>query len=277
VFQNVVRDETYARVATVPLANVAGQRTVSGLTCERVYYAGGQGLCLVPENGLVSSYDALTFGPDFVPRAKIPLAGAPSRARVSADGRYGAATVFVFGHSYADIYFSTQTIIIDMATGTSLGDMEKSFTVFRDGKPFSSQDFNFWGITFAPANSDEFYATLRTGGTNYLVHGSVSQRTVTIMDEGIECPSISPDGTRIAFKKRVQTGIGSAWHLSVLNIATLKETALAETQDIDDQPEWLDDQTVLYGLEGSIWRVPADGSGSSAIFVKDALSPAVVP
>lgn len=49
----------------------------------------------------------------------------------------------------------------------------------------------------------------------------------------------------------------------------------AETRSVDDQAEWLDDETVLYGLAGDVWRVPADGRGSPELYLEDALSPAV--
>jgi len=118
---------------------------------------------------------------------------------VSPDGRYGAATVFVFGHSYADANFSTQTTMIDMASGTSLGDLEE-FTTTRDGVTWASEDFNFWGVTFVGEDSDVFYATVRSAGKTYLVEGDVEARTMRVLRENVECPSLSPDGTTIAFK-----------------------------------------------------------------------------
>ena len=46
---------------------------------------------------------------------------------------------------------------------------------------------------------------------------------------------------------------------------------------VDDQAEWLDDETVLYGLpDGRIWAQPADGSGEPRVFLENALSPAVI-
>jgi hypothetical protein len=60
---------------------------------------------------------------------------------------------------------------------------------------------------------------------------------------------------------------------------------LAETRSVDDQAEWLDDSTVLYGLPrtgqsgaatADIWAVRADGSGAPTVLVADAWSPAVV-
>jgi len=274
VFQNVDRESGYAQVATVPADGTGSERTLTGLTCERVHFASGRGVCLVPEYGLVTTYKAITFDADFQPLHEIELAGAPTRTRVSPDGRYGAATVFVFGHSYADATFSTQTLLIDMATGESMGDMEE-FTTVRDGETWLSEDFNFWGVTFSPTDSSVFYATLRSAEQTYLVRGDVEERTLTVLTQNVECPSLSPDGTRVAFKKLTEGLIGQ-WRLHVLDLDTMQETALAETRNIDDQAEWLDNDTVLYAEGENIWSVPADGSGAPELFIADGLSPAVV-
>jgi hypothetical protein len=272
IFQNVIRDEAYGKVAEVRLNDPQGQRVATDLTCERIYQAAGQGLCLVPEGGLVARYWAILVDRDYKERSRIELVGSPSRARVSADGRYGATTVFVFGHSYADASFSTQTTIIDMASATTIAELEQ-FAVFRDGTQIFSPDFNFWGVTFA-SDSNVFYATLRTDGQTYLVKGDVAAREVHIVRDNVECPSLSPDGTRIAYKKRV--GDLGQWRFTVLDLATNVETPLAETESVDDQLEWLDDELLTYGKSGSLWVVPSDGTGSPTLLVRDALSPSVV-
>ena len=50
----------------------------------------------------------------------------------------------------------------------------------------------------------------------------------------------------------------------MLDLATMRETSLGETAGFDDQAEWLDDEHVLYGLDGDIRVVAADGSGAPA-------------
>jgi hypothetical protein len=180
--------------------------------------------------------------------------------------------VFVFGHSYADASFSTQSTIIDMVNGTTIAELEQ-FAVFRDGTEIFSADFNFWGVTFAP-DSNVFYTTLRTNGQTYLVKGDVAAQEVHIVYDNVECPSVSPDGTRIAYKKRV--GDLGQWRFTVLDLATMVETPLAETESVDDQLEWVDDHLLAYGKAGSIWTVPSDGTGSPTLLVPDALSPSVV-
>lgn len=271
IFQNVARDTDYAKVAVVPLDDPQGPRVATDLTCERVYQAAGHGLCLVPDGGLITRYWAILFDGDYRERARIELVGSPSRARVSADGRYGATTVFVFGHSYADVAFSTQTTIIDMASATTIGELEQ-FSVYRGDTEIFSSDFNFWGVTFG-ADSNVFYATLRTAGQTYLVKGDIAAREVRIIHDNVECPSLSPDGTKIAFKKRV--GELGEWRFTVLDLKTMVETPLAETESVDDQLEWMGDRQLIYGKAGSLWIVSSDGTGSPTLFVPDALSPSI--
>lgn len=266
-------------VSLTPLGTPDGPRQITDYACSRVHMAAGRGLCLVEdhEDPFASPFRARIFGADFRTLHELPLAGLPSRARVSPDGRLGASTVFVNGDSYAVAgAFSTRTSIYDMATGTALGDLE-TFTAMKDGKRFESVDFNYWGVTFA-RQPGRFYATLGTGGHTYLVDGDVATRTVTVLRDGVECPSLSPDGKRIAFKQKVPSGgvLEVKWRLSVLSLDTLADHPLAETRNVDDQAEWLDDGTVLYSVESDIYAVPADGSGAPRLFTSRADSPSVV-
>jgi hypothetical protein len=246
------------------------RRRSADLACERVYYAGGHGICMgVAASGV--DYDATVFDADLKPVGKIGLTGLPSRARVSADGRYGAMTVFVTGDSYLEssTAFSTRTTILDMSDGSQIGQLEQ-FDVSKDGKPFDAVDFNFWGVTFAK-DPNRFYATLGTGGEHYLVEGNVHERSMRVLRDGVECPSLSPDGKQIAYKSRI--GTEPRWHLRVLDVDTLKDHAVAESRSIDDQVEWLDDDTLAYSDETNVYTVPADGSGEAKLLVKDATSP----
>jgi hypothetical protein len=59
-------------------------------------------------------------------------------------------------------------------------------------------------------------------------------------------------------------------------LRTMRETALAENDPIDDQAEWLDNKHVLCGNDNTVWQVPADGSGHPTKLLTCAYSPAVV-
>jgi hypothetical protein len=244
------------------------------LRCDRVHFAAGAGLCVARGGGFAAGYRARVYGADLRVRHELDIAGVPSRARVSPDGRYGSVTMFVTGHSYADAgAFSTQTTLIDLARGTRIASLE-DFDVTRAGRQVTAVDVNYWGVTFA-RDSDHFYATLATGGKTYLIEGSVRERTARVLHTNVECPSLSPDGTRIAYKRR-SVSAGHPWRLTVLDLATMQETPLAERRSVDDQVEWLDDGNVLYGVDGEIATVPSDGSGAPRRFMARAGSPAVV-
>ncbi len=274
VFQNVIRDSDYAHVSVVPLDEPGGPRVASDLICERVHVAGGQGLCLAGEHEAESRYYALPFGEDFVPRERIPLAGPPIFVRLSPDGRYGAASVLTEAPSEEDPEAPTQTLLIDLAKGTVLGDIA-AFALSRDGVPFDAPDRDLWGVSFG-ADGDRFYATLRTAGNLYLVEGSIQGRRLEVLHPNVSAPTVSPDGTRLAYAKLL-SNIGPTFRFHVLDLSTMTETPLAEATSVDDQMEWLDDERLLYGLGTDTWVVSSDGGGEPSIFLLDGLSPSVVP
>ena len=278
LFRNLSEAAQAGFVAVAPLSAPDGPRRVTAHACRRLHMAAGRGLCLAEqwEDPFSAPYRARIFGPDFETVHDLPLAGIPSRARVSPDGSLGASTVFVTGDSYAPGSFSTRTTLYDLAAGTSLGDLE-TFSVTKDGKQVHSVDFNFWGVTFAH-QAGRFYATLGTGGHTYLVEGDLATRSAKVLRDGVECPSLSPDGRRIAFKEKVSGGGLSEvkWRLSVLSLASLDAHPLAETRSVDDQAEWLDSGTVLYSVDSDTYAVPADGTGRPRLYLSRADSPAVI-
>ena len=268
-------------VARSPLPAVDGQPQLMGLQCQRVHFAAGQGLC-VRDDALRGG--AFLFDADFKVRTRLPANGIVSRARVAPDGRHAAMTLFVQGHSYSDGTFSTQTTVIDTVAGAAIGDLEQ-FAIVGDGAPPRRDDANFWGVTFAH-DGDRFYATMATGKQTYLVQGSLASREMRVLRENVECPSLSPDETRIVFKKRMNppSDARAVWRLHLLDLATMAERPLDETRNVDDQAEWLDNDDVLYSLrdEGppatirpDIWSVPVDG-GAPRRLLTNALSPAVL-
>jgi hypothetical protein len=267
------------RLAAVSRSDPAGPRSISDLSCVRFSTAAGTGVCLTVERSAIPKIYALVLDRDLKPVRRVSLPGAPSRARVSASGRMVAWTVFTSGDSYTSTNLSTRTGILDTRTGRVVQSLE-DFTLIKDGKKNHDPSLNYWGVTFT-ADDDHFYATVRVRGTTtYLVEGSMSTRTLRTLRENVECPSLSPDGGRLVFKKA--TGDPAHhWRLTVLDLRTMRETPLAEPASVDDQAAWLDDRTVMYGrVDGStpdIWAVPADGGGAPRLLVRNGFSPAVVP
>jgi hypothetical protein len=268
--------------AVVPLDSLDGPRRLTAMTCERIYYMAGTGLCLASDRRGITRYYATIFDETFERTSRFDLPGLPSRARVSRDGRRVAFTVFVAGHSYATAGFSTRTEVIDASSATSLVELEQ-LNVTKDGAPIKAVDFNFWGVTFA-RDGQRFYATLSTGGQTHLVEGRQADRTARVLTSNAECPSLSPDETRIAYKKRVPRLGRMLWRVAVLDLTSGAERVLdPEGRNVDDQVEWLDEESLLYGMpddrvagRSNIWRIDADGSGAPQLFLANAESPAVV-
>ncbi|MFJ8041159.1 hypothetical protein ACIRBX_11705 [Kitasatospora sp. NPDC096147] len=262
---------------TVAAAEPDGPRQVGTLECVRSYAAGGTGVCAHPDTQW--SYRMVVLDRELKETKSIPIPGLPSRARVSASGRMVNWTTFVGGDSYSGGGFSTRTGVYDTRTGQVLSTLEE-FAVTRDGRPYQSPDVNYWGVTFT-ADDNRFYATLSTAGKRYLVEGDLAARTVRTVKENVECPSLSPDGTRLAFKEAVDADPAKGWRLSVLDLATMAVTATAETRSVDDQAAWLDDRTLAYTVRDGagnpeVWSVPADGSGQGQLLVVGAESPAAL-
>jgi hypothetical protein len=272
LFRNAITDKTFGRLAVASLAAPDRVRGVTDLKCDRVYYGGRRGLCLTATSSFANSYEAKIFDADFHVTKTLKLPGIPSRARISRDGTLGGMTTFVNGDSYDPGHFSTRTSIIDMRTGDTVVNLE-DFRVLRDGKVFKKQNFNFWGVTFAD-DDDRIYATLGSGADSYLVRGSIRSRTFKVLTKHLECPSLSPDETRIAFKQSLDSH--GAWRIYVLDLKTMKRRPLAETASVDDQVEWLDANRILYWRGTDIWVVNAGGSGKPSVFVRKASSPSVI-
>ena len=99
-----------------------------------------------------------------------------------------------------------------------------------------------------------------------------------------ECPSLSPDGTKVAYKKRLGNPTPGIWRLAVLDLATGKETLTADPRSVDDQVEWLDDTSLLYGLPrtgadattSDVWAGAGRRHRRAKIFIEHGSSPAVV-
>lgn len=283
LFRHTGRDADYGHVGAVELADPGGARALTDLTCDRVYAQARSISCLTTERGVVSRYRATDLAASSPGKAwrevdGIDLPGLPSRTRISPDGKLVSSTVFVNGDSYMVSGFSTRTVIRRIG-GASYGDLEK-FRLVVDGRRVAPVDRNIWGITFAD-DDRTFYATVATGGRTYLARGDLAERSLTTIADHVECPSLSPDGTRIAFKEADEDG--TRWTPAVLDLATGKRTVLAgETHSIDDQIEWLDDDTVLYGLEregepvSDVWALDTSATATPRVLIPDASSPAVL-
>ena len=281
VFRSTHQGSDYGTVASVPLADPSAKRTSTGLACDRVYATHDDLMCLHTDSGTTTKFTATLYGAAGDERESWPLPGVPSRTRISADSSLVAQTSFVTGSSYGTSAFSTQTTIAAI-NGVDYGALE-DFTLLVDGVRVTADDRNFWGVTFA-GDGNTFFATAASGGHTWLVRGNLRGRTLVAIKDGAECPSLSPDGARVAYKKNISANPAiKHWTLAVLDFASGIETTLPIDQSVDDQAEWLDDGTLLYGLanpakpgDSTVYRIGIDGASVPAVFLKHAWSPSVV-
>ncbi|MGW6709745.1 TolB family protein [Streptomyces sp. NPDC054956] len=278
------RDSETGRVAHRPLppreggaAATAGTAATGGPACDRFHTAGDSALCLRAEPGVLPKTYALVLDRKLQEVRRISVPGVPTRARVSASGQMLAWTVFATGDSYATTAFSTRTAVLDLRTGYLVKSIEE-IPLTLDGERYHAPDVNYWGVSFA-RDDNRFYATVSTKGHTYLIEGNMKDWSAKTLRQNVECPSLSPDDTRLAFKKKVSDDPSAPWRLFVLDLRTMTETPLAETRSVDDQAAWLDDGTLAYALPGAdgrpsdVWTVPADGTGTPTLAVPGASSP----
>jgi hypothetical protein len=283
VFRSTLPGSQYGLVAAVPIDDPDGPRAFTDVACDRIDVSGATASCLRTIPGVATRWEADVLSTTtWKQTAAWGLPGIPSRTRVSPAGDLVGTTSFVTGHSYATIGFSTATEI-HRTDGTDLGNIE-TWKLTVDGQPFTSTDRNLWGVTFV--DDDTFYATAasQSAGKTWLMQGSISTKSLTSLGEDAECPSVSPDRTRVAYKKVVGTKAGQkVWALAVRDVATGAETLLPATQGLDDQAEWLDDTHLLYGLPRAgvpgttdVYVVGIAAGSTPSVLIPGAWSPSVV-
>lgn len=280
VFRHTGIDNRYGLVAVVPLSTPGGARAFTDIACDRVAATADHASCLQTQRGVATTYRMRQLDSQWKVVQTDPLPGIPSRTRLSPDGSLVASTTFVSGHSYMQVGFSTATEIRRFG-GASLGNLEE-YRLRLDGNEVRPADRNIWGVTFA--DDVAFYATVGTGGRTYLVRGDLRARTLTSIRQHAECPSLSPDGRRVAYKVNVGTDGKTQWTPAVLDLRTGTQTLLVgETRNVDDQIAWLNDDTLLYGLPRAaepgvddVWSLQTSPTARPTVLIKQAWSPSVI-
>lgn len=281
VVVNRVPGDDYGRLA---IRHVDGTRTLLDRECLRVHIEAGNGICLSGDNGIVPAYTATYFdakvpGQPEISSYAIPL---PSRARVSPDGTVAANTSFIAGSSYEDITTEASTVVtIGYFDGRDLVGVNQ-FSVDDDEKKYANPDRKFWGPTFVDANT--FYITGLFGDTPEIMLGDVAARTLEPTGYDGSCPSLSPDGRSLVFKQLRADG---GFDLAVVSLPSGEVRLLGETRSVDDQVEWLDNDTILYALhpdgeestvqpQFDIWMLDLAEGSEPELFLPAADSPAVI-
>lgn len=278
MFRTLGPTAVHGRVSMVRLDAPGSTRYVSELSCARLHFAGGRGLCLTEEPvGTSVVHAAYIFDRAFTRGPRIELTGIPTRVRVSPDGRRAAITVYGEEHSPdGEERLATNTIVVDLAAGSVVANL-REFAIDRAGFPPLEGPLDFASVTF-DRDADRFYATLSTASDRFLVTGSVTDRRLTLVAPGLASEAVSPDGKRIVVKKRV--GDRGYWQVLVFDLTTKSEAALNQgLRSIDDQVEWLDAGHVVYhdatDRGTDVWALSTDGVTPPQLLIVDAYSPAV--
>lgn len=278
MFRSLTPDDFHGRVAMVSAAGSDVNRHVTALSCARVNYAGGTGVCMVEEPaGRDVKHVAFLFDSTFTRGKRIELAGIPIRGRVSPDGRSVAITIYgEVRLPSGDERLATESFVVDATTGRIVADL-REFALDQGSDAPLAGPLDFASIAF-DRGGDRFFATLTTAAERYLVTGSLAARRLTIVRSGVANEALSPDGKRLIVKKR--GGGGGSWQLFVLDLDTLTEQALNQGPDsVDDQVEWLDNAHVVYhdATEGGtgIWSLSIDGVTTPRLLIAGAYSPSV--
>lgn len=281
LFRHTGVDAEYGHLASVPLGDPAGPRSFADQECDRVAATEDTISCLVTERGVPTRFSALLLDAKGEETSATALAGVPSRTRLSPSGDLVATTVFVAGHSYMQSGFSTTTVIRHTDGSGEPIDLE-DLDLVMDGTVENPVDRNYWGVTFRDDRT--FWATVATGGHTYLVQGDLDTRRLTTLAENAECPSVSPDGTQVAYKVRIGNGAPPVWEIEVRNLRTGATAQYPATRGLDDQVAWLDRDTLLYGLARAdqpgttdVWSLDLSDRAEPSVLIEQAWSPAVVP
>jgi hypothetical protein len=281
---NRVPGDDYGRLA---IRNPDGSRELFERKCMRVHVAADRGVCL--------SQDESVFAPAFrteffdvtqagLPEVRSYASPLPSRARMTPDGSVASTTGFVSGSSYSDIGGEAETIVTIDEVNERVGLVGLvQFEVLGEASKYAAADRQFWGVSFT--TNDEFYVTGFFGDEPEVLFGSRSRRTLEPTGYLGSCPSISPDGQHLVFKETLPEG---EYALAVVDLSTGEQWRLGETRSVDDQVEWLDNDTILYAIhpdgddgtdvqpQFDIWMLDIAPGSEPELFLPAADSPAVL-
>lgn len=243
---NRVPGDSYGRVVVI---ESDGTRRELSPTCERMHASGGVLLCMRTSGdlGQTGTADVLSLDDPNLPLLSFLGVGLPSRARVARDGSFAALTSFVTGHSYLQAgEFSTQTVVFTPDFSRQPLHLE-DLAIADPAERYRAVDGNWWGVTFAPAEPGMAFATYGSGGNAEILRVDAESGTAELFLPDGSCPSVSPDGRWLVYKRPVP-GATAPRSLVLHDLLTGAERALAEDRFVDDQVEWLDNDTVLYAV-----------------------------
>lgn len=229
-------------------------RAETPLKCMRIHSASsGELACMtqivpqgLPNAGKLSPPMVYIYSADLRILYAHPATGnTPSRVQMSADGSMVGFTSFTSGTSYADgagVNFMTSTRVGPADKPDQTSNL-KDWRLLQDGKVLRSPNVQYWGVSFLPQNSNFFYVTVYINDARHIARGDVRQRELVIIFTGAECPSVSPDGTRIAVKRQISR---TSWRPAVITLDTLAVTEFDVKDFVDDQIVWFNNGVLMF-------------------------------
>jgi hypothetical protein len=277
MFVNRVPGDDYGRLG---IRHADGSRTLLNRDCVRVHIAADHGVCL-SDDGLGAFQTTFFEAANPAVSIKSYSSALPSRARISPGGTFSSVTAFITGVSYADVGAETTTLVtIDKIDSNDRLRGANGLAVDASEERYQRFDATYWGLSFVDEN--EFYITGFYGDAPEIMRGTIDSMTIEPTGWIGSCPSISPDGQTLVFKEQRPDG---GYDLAAVNVATQEKWLLGESRSVDDQVEWLDNDTILYALhpEGSddnvqpefdIWMLDIAPGSTPELFLPNADSPA---
>jgi len=281
MFVNRVPGDDYGRLG---IRHSDGSRTLLAQDCLRVHIAADHGVCLSETDPVLGTFETTFFeASNPAETIKSYASASPSRARISPDGTFSTVTAFISGGSYADIGIgeTTTVVTIDEVDSNVLLRGAGQFEVNAEQSRYQTFDANYWGLTFV--DQENFYITGFYDTLPEIMQGTLSTMTIEPTGWIGSCPSISPDGKTLVFKEQRPDG---HYDLVAVDVETQEKRLLGETRSVDDQVEWLDNDTILYALhpedgdlglqpQFDIWELDLAEGSEPKMFLPSADSPAV--
>ena len=205
----------------------------------------GRGICLEAKRGALTTLSRTPVRPrncGTLHSSRWPARRAAPGCRPTAGWR--ATTVFVSGHSYSAPGFTTRTSIVDVASGQLRGRRPRDVHGPARRPAVQGGRLQLLGRHLHARRRSASTPRCRPAASYSWSRATSRRDACALIHDDVECPSLSPDGTRIAFKRRVASAAKGrfVWRLPCSNWRRGRETALAtETRSVDDQVEWLDD------------------------------------
>jgi hypothetical protein len=137
LFRETASGANFGRLAMVSLDAPTGERRWTAVTCQRLSFAGGRGLCLHLQRGVFNSYTAQLLDRTLTPGQSIKLEGFPagSASRLTAVGGDGVRV----GDDYAAAFSTRTTLVVrggDRSVSSRNSDVARRRALPR-------RDFNF--------------------------------------------------------------------------------------------------------------------------------------